>query len=105
VLHASDELLAAVARLHAPQARGAIEDLAALGRVVVHPLGAREQARRLLELAGCRERHEERRVLERGGDGRVDGFWAGSLVHGGLLASLPAMVTQRNVARGTLEPN
>ena len=49
LLHRLDDGLAAMAGVDAPQARGAVEDLAALGGVVIHPLGAREQPRRLLE--------------------------------------------------------
>ena len=43
----------------APEARDAVEDLAAVGRPVVHALGAREQARVRLELPVGRERHPE----------------------------------------------
>ena len=51
------DLAAAVAGVDAPQAGGAVEHLAAVGREVMHALGAGEQARRGLELAVGRERH------------------------------------------------
>jgi len=49
-----------VAGVHAPQPGDAVEDLAAFRRPEVHVLGAREQARRLLELPVRRERHPVR---------------------------------------------
>jgi hypothetical protein len=52
--------LAAVARVHAPEPRGAVEDPAPVGGGVVHVLGADEQARRALEVAVRRERHPVR---------------------------------------------
>jgi len=59
-----DDLRAAMPRVHAPEPGSAVEHLAAFGRPVVHAFGAREQARRLLELAVRRERHPEGRLLE-----------------------------------------
>src|SRR5471030_2131318 len=53
------DLLAAVARIDAPQARGAVDDLAALRRPVVNALGLGQHARVLLELPVRGERHEE----------------------------------------------
>ena len=69
-----DDLRAAVPRVHAPQPGSPVENLAAFGRPVVHAFGAREQARRLLELAVRRERHPEGRLLEVGTE-------VGALVH------------------------
>jgi hypothetical protein len=57
--HRLGDLLAAVARVHAPQARDAVEDLAPFRRPVVHPGGAREQPGLRLELAVGREGHPE----------------------------------------------
>ena len=54
-----DDRVAVVAGVGAPQARGAVEDRAALRRVVVHVLGARDQPRPRLEGAIGGERHEE----------------------------------------------
>ena len=51
------DLTAPVAGVDAPQARGAIQHLAAVGREIMHTLGAGEQARRGLELAVGRKRH------------------------------------------------
>ena len=53
------DLLAAVAGVDAPQARRAVDDLAAFRRPVVHALGLGQHARVLLELPVRRERHEE----------------------------------------------
>ena len=47
----------AVTGVHAPQARDAVEHLAAVGGPVVHALGARQQPRIRLELPIGRERH------------------------------------------------
>ena len=60
-----DDLRPAVAGVDAPQAGGAVEDLAAVGGRVVHVLGGHEHARRLLELAVRRERHPERAEIVR----------------------------------------
>ena len=61
------DLLAAVAGIDAPQAGGAVQDLAAVVGSVVHVLGGDQQARLLLELAVRRERHPERfEVVRRG---------------------------------------
>src|SRR5690606_12012993 len=49
----------AMARIDAPEARRAVEDLSAVGRRVVHVLRGGQHTRRLLELAVCRERHPE----------------------------------------------
>ena len=70
-----DDLLAAVPGIAAPQARGAVEHGAALDRVVVHALGARDQPRRLLEGAVGRERNPER--FEIVGYGGRKGFASG----------------------------
>ena len=51
------DLAAAVTGVHAPQARGAVEDLPAVRRLVVHARRARQHARLGLELAVRRERH------------------------------------------------
>jgi hypothetical protein len=59
VLDRLGDLRAAMAGVHAPQAGGAVHDLAAVGGGVMHILGAHEHARRLLELPVCRERHPE----------------------------------------------
>jgi hypothetical protein len=53
------DLRAAMAGVDAPQARRAIEDLAAIGGGVMHVLRADEHPRVLLELAVCGERHPE----------------------------------------------
>ncbi|MNT50675.1 hypothetical protein D3C72_1876050 [compost metagenome] len=53
------DLRAAVAGIDAPEAGGAVEHLAAVMGRIVHVLGADEEARFLLELAVCRERHPE----------------------------------------------
>ena len=53
------DLLVPVTRVAAPQPGGAVQDLAAAGRVVVHALGARHQARFLLVAPVRRERHPE----------------------------------------------
>ncbi len=59
------DLPAAVAGIDAPEARGAVDHLAAVDRGVVHALGRGEQPRRLLELTVGRERHPERVGLDR----------------------------------------
>jgi hypothetical protein len=51
-----DDRIAVVPRIGAPQARNAVEHRAALGRIVVHVLGARDEPRRGLEGAVGRER-------------------------------------------------
>ena len=55
--HRVGDLRPRVAGVHAPQARRAVEHLAAVVAPVVHALGAHEQARVLLELPVRRERH------------------------------------------------
>src|SRR5690349_370317 len=60
-----DDLGPAVAGIDTPEASGAVEDLPAIGRGVVHVLGAHEHARRLLELAIGSERHPERAQIVR----------------------------------------
>ncbi len=54
-----DDRVAVVAGIAAPQAGGRVDHLAAVGGDVVHVLGARDQARRLLEGPVRRERHPE----------------------------------------------
>ena len=54
-----DDALTAVAGGAAPEAGGAIEDRAAVGRVIVHPLGAHDHARVGFECPVRRERHPE----------------------------------------------
>ncbi len=66
-----DDRLAIVAGVAAPQRRRPVEDRAALGRVIVHVLGAGDQARLLLEGAVGRERQPER--VEVVGDFRARG--------------------------------
>jgi len=61
------DLRAAVAGVDAPEAGGAVEHLAAVMGRVVHILGADEEARFLLELAVCRERHPEGTQIVRRG--------------------------------------
>ena len=51
-----DDRIAVVSGIGAPQSGGAVEHRAAVGRVVVHVLGARDQPRRGLERAVGRER-------------------------------------------------
>ena len=53
------DLPAAMAGIAAPEARGAVQDLAAVLGGVMHAAGAGEQARRLLELPVRGERHPE----------------------------------------------
>ena len=48
-LDRGDDRIAVMAGIGAPQARGAVEHGAALGREIVHVLGARDQPRRALE--------------------------------------------------------
>ena len=55
-----DDRVAVVARIAAPQAGSAVEHSAAVVGVIVHPLGPRDQPRRLLEGAVRRKRHPER---------------------------------------------
>ena len=52
-----DDRIAVMAGIGAPQPGGAVEHGAALGGVVVHVLGARDQSRRALEGPVRRERH------------------------------------------------
>ncbi len=58
--HRLGDLAPTVAGVDAPEPGDAVEHLAAVRGPVVHALGAREQARRGLELAICGERHPER---------------------------------------------
>ena len=76
-----DDRIAVVAGVGAPQPGGAVEDRAALRRVVVHVLGARDQPRPRLEGAVGGERHQEgfEVVRHRRGDGA---FCAACLGHG-----------------------
>ncbi len=60
------DLLAAVPGIDAPQARRAVDDLAALRRPVVNALGLGQHPRVLLELPVRRERHEEGFEIVRG---------------------------------------
>ncbi len=57
--------IAVVSRIAAPHAGRAVDDRLTLGRVVVHALGAHDQARRLLEGTVRRERHPERLKIVR----------------------------------------
>jgi hypothetical protein len=66
------DFLAAMAGVHAPQPRDAIEHLAAVVGPVVHALGARQQTRVGLELTIRRERHPE--CFEIGALGRCHGL-------------------------------
>src|SRR5258707_8666816 len=70
------DLLATMTGIDAPQARGAVDDLAALRRPVVHALGLGQEPRVLLELPVRRERHEE-------GVEIVGGGFGGGRRHGG----------------------
>jgi hypothetical protein len=65
LLHGSDDAVAAMAGIAAPQAAGAIEDFATIDRGVEHALRGCEQARLRLELSVGRERHPERPHLFR----------------------------------------
>jgi hypothetical protein len=56
----SDDLFAAMARVHAPQSRAGIEQRAPRRIVIMHPFRAHEHARGSLEAAIGRERHPER---------------------------------------------
>ncbi len=56
------DALAAMARVHAPQARGAVEHFAPIRRLVVHALRRGEEARVLLERDVRGERHPVRLV-------------------------------------------
>ena len=60
---------AAMAGIGAPHARGAVDDLAAVDREVVHVLGAGEQPRVLLERAVRGKRHPVRGEIVRNRDG------------------------------------
>src|SRR5262245_18852340 len=65
-----DDRVAVVAGIGAPEAGGAVEHLAAVGRVVVHALGARDQPGRGLEGAVGRERQPVGFEVVGDGDGR-----------------------------------
>src|SRR4029077_18459450 len=65
LLDRRDDRIAVVTGIAAPHAGRAGDDRLTLGRVVVHALGAHDQARRLLEGAVRRERHEERLEIVR----------------------------------------
>lgn len=73
------DALAAVAGIAAPQAGGAVQDLAAIDVAVIHALCRGQQARARLELAIGGEWHPEgiqlRRCLQR--IGRIAGRWSG----------------------------
>ena len=56
-LDGGDDRIAVMAGIGAPQPRGAVEHGAALRRVIMHVLGARDQPRRALEGAVRRERN------------------------------------------------
>ena len=58
--------LAAVARVHRPQARDSVQDLASVVSGVVHVLGGHQQARRCLELAVGGEWQPERLEIQLG---------------------------------------
>ncbi len=76
------DLGAAVARIAAPHAGGAVEYFTAIGGEVMHVLGAGEQPRRLLEGAVGGKRHPVRGKVV----GNVDGGGVRALVqHGGPL--------------------
>ena len=72
--------LAAVAGVHAPQARRAVEDLAAVGGGVVHVFRGDEHARRALERAVRRKWHpqlfERRQCADGGGAVGVQSLYA-----------------------------
>ena len=78
--HGLADLLAAVAGIHAPQAGDAVEDLATIGRPVVHALGVGKDARLGLEMAVGRERHPVRFELLAGQGAGGEIFGTG--VHG-----------------------
>ena len=77
--------LVPVTRVAAPEPGGAVQNLPAARRVVVHALGARHQARLLLVALVCRKRHPEGfeivwilgvvDVVERHGRGTWDRGW------------------------------
>ena len=81
LLDGAHDRLAGVARVGAPQARGAVHHGAALGRVVVHVLGARDHPRALLEGAVRGERHPPRVEVVRRRD-VVGGLQSGPAAHG-----------------------
>ena len=62
-----DDGRAVMAGIGAPQPRGAVEHGAALGRVVVHVLGARDHSRRALERPVRRERNPKGFKIVRNG--------------------------------------
>jgi hypothetical protein len=74
LLHRGDDLRPAMAGVDAPETGLTVEDLASLGRPVMHAFGANQEPRRLLELPVRRVRHPERRLLQGGGE-------VGALVH------------------------
>ncbi len=61
------DLRAAMARVDAPQPRDPVQDLAPLGRPVVHPRGPGQDPRLRFELAIGRKRHPMRFELVAGG--------------------------------------
>src|SRR3954454_11352683 len=52
-----DDFIALMSGVAAPKARDAVDDLTAIGREVMHVLGARNETRRRLEGAVGRKRH------------------------------------------------
>src|SRR3954470_16557281 len=52
-----DDFIALMSGVAAPKARDAVDDLTAIGREVMHVLGARNETRRRLEGAVRRKRH------------------------------------------------
>ena len=74
-LHGGDHVRMAVPRVHAPQTRGPIEQLAAILGAVVHAAGAGDQARRLAKPAIGSEGHPVGVQIERpAGSRRGAGF-------------------------------
>jgi hypothetical protein len=69
-MHGLTDFATPVTGIDAPQAGGAVEDLAAICSPVVHAFGARQQARVLLELPVGSERHPEGFELLALGTGR-----------------------------------
>ncbi len=64
-----DDFVAAVARIHAPEAGAAVQHFTSVRRAVIHALRRFQQARRGLELAVGGERHPERRHVVDDGAG------------------------------------
>jgi hypothetical protein len=68
-----DDLGPVVARVAAPEPGGAVQHLAPVRRLVMHPVGADEHARRFLELPVRGERHPEGAQVVRNRVGSVKG--------------------------------